>query len=837
MPLHVQLSNREHGTKVAIHDLFGNMPVRVRQRPTDDTNLRMREKDWTFLCQIVTGMILATGRPVRLMMKASDKEHTYRVKTFSNVPVSVEHNSISNDRQGSFNTASIRSTLIQGASLDPACWDSWIKTSARTSSITVRAVISLEPAPSKQLQFLALGSRFISALHGHNVLYDTVNQQFSNSSFAVREEEPGKRAKDVWLTNRQLKGSGRGVDRWPMFFIRVDLNDQQFPSLDQSGVELGKNKTLNAIADILRSMIVGFLKEHHFRPGKRGSLPKKVRSSTDAADQLLGSRHNKSKQRLKPDTFAKTISREDSNQKSNAFSDLSTEVKFPQAEANGGSFESAGLSTRSRIKTSSRFDLQASSSANQSHTPRALPSRPASCATSPPQASKTTATLPLADRSTESTDHEPNTSQGITAGGNGTGVDGVVRWRHPVTKELLLLNARTGCVIRPLSPVRPATVDEATLQAGAGRRKHDTQQRLVRTSSGLAQPREGSWVSSFFEEWENPVFQKSEDPILRVSTENLEDNLHGLGHRASVAFDMSFPGSTLPVQSRLSKHSLRNATVISQVDSKFILVKTGPVVPNSTLERPGCSLLILVDQHAADERIKVEALLNELCTSPSDESRSISSPLAHRSSVETTALQRPMFFEVHTREHGVFRRHAAHFAKWGVLYDLVSSHTGPSTIESQSVCRLVILALPPVIAERCRIEPKVLIEMLRNEAWKLEEVNSRNYRSPQKSRSSQRDATASASWVQRINTCPQGLLDMVNSRSCRSAIMFNDELSLQQCEELIRKLAKCHFPFQCAHGRPTMVPLIDMGGFDTIGDGDGDLSEEPSFRQALEKWI
>lgn len=33
------------------------------------------------------------------------------------------------------------------------------------------------------------------------------------------------------------------------------------------------------------------------------------------------------------------------------------------------------------------------------------------------------------------------------------------------------------------------------------------------------------------------------------------------------------------------------------------------------------------------------------------------------------------------------------------------------------------------------------------------------------------------------------------------AIMFNDELSLNQCETIVRELAKCNFPFQCAHGR------------------------------------
>ncbi len=41
--------------------------------------------------------------------------------------------------------------------------------------------------------------------------------------------------------------------------------------------------------------------------------------------------------------------------------------------------------------------------------------------------------------------------------------------------------------------------------------------------------------------------------------------------------------------------------------------------------------------------------------------------------------------------------------------------------------------------------------------------------------------------------------------------MFNDKLSLEECRELIGRLAECAFPFQCAHGRPSMVPLIELG--------------------------
>jgi DNA mismatch repair protein MLH3 len=99
-------------------------------------------------------------------------------------------------------------------------------------------------------------------------------------------------------------------------------------------------------------------------------------------------------------------------------------------------------------------------------------------------------------------------------------------------------------------------------------------------------------------------------------------------------------------------------------------------------------------------------------------------------------------------------------------------------------------------------------------------------------------------WLERIGSCPKALLDMVNSRACRSAIMFNDVLSLRECEEMMERLAKCAFPFMCAHGRVSMVPIGTVGGdAETILDeqcgrpilGKVD-AEEMRFSKAFRDW-
>lgn len=37
--------------------------------------------------------------------------------------------------------------------------------------------------------------------------------------------------------------------------------------------------------------------------------------------------------------------------------------------------------------------------------------------------------------------------------------------------------------------------------------------------------------------------------------------------------------------------------------------------------------------------------------------------------------------------------------------------------------------------------------------------------------------------------------------------MFNDGLSLSQCEKLVKQLSETAFPFQCAHGRYVAIQI------------------------------
>ena len=362
----------------------------------------------------------------------------------------------------------------------------------------------------------------------------------------------------------------------------------------------------------------------------------------------------------------------------------------------------------------------------------------------------------------------------------------IIEWMNPITKARTYINGRTGLVVpKPCSPSQHEDhppVERPTTAPG----------RLTRRiSRGFVAPQEGTWANEMLSSWENPIFAlPAEKPISKLSPQTLLDadltsagrEMHALNNIADGPFSNALS------LSKISKQDLRNVRVIDQVDKKFILV---------SMCQPS-NLLLLVDQHAADERVRFEELLAELKD--------------HRG--ET--LKRPLVFELAQREARLFTNTESFFQAWGIKYDI------NQVVGNSQTFRLTIRNLPTPIAERCRTEPKLLIELLRGEAW--------------------RRASESSQGTQP----PQGFVDLLGSRACRSAIMFNDVLSKQEARVLIQRLAACDLPFQCAHGRPSVIPLVGMGSasesevhasFEPLAGGmGGEPEEKPAFGKAWARW-
>ncbi|ONM23354.1 MUTL protein homolog 3 [Zea mays] len=57
---------------------------------------------------------------------------------------------------------------------------------------------------------------------------------------------------------------------------------------------------------------------------------------------------------------------------------------------------------------------------------------------------------------------------------------------------------------------------------------------------------------------------------------------------------------------------------------------------------------------------------------------------------------------------------------------------------------------------------------------------------------------------------PPAVLRILNFKACRGAIMFGDPLLPSECCLIIEELKATSLCFQCAHGRPTTVPILNI---------------------------
>ncbi len=51
------------------------------------------------------------------------------------------------------------------------------------------------------------------------------------------------------------------------------------------------------------------------------------------------------------------------------------------------------------------------------------------------------------------------------------------------------------------------------------------------------------------------------------------------------------------------------------------------------------------------------------------------------------------------------------------------------------------------------------------------------------------------------------VLDRIARAACKAAVKAHDRLTLEECEALIRQLGHCELPFSCPHGRPTVLNI------------------------------
>lgn len=160
--------------------------------------------------------------------------------------------------------------------------------------------------------------------------------------------------------------------------------------------------------------------------------------------------------------------------------------------------------------------------------------------------------------------------------------------------------------------------------------------------------------------------------------------------------------------------------------------------------------LYLFDQHAAHERINYEKYLKEI-----DEEKVI-----------TTELLIPINIELTSSEYEVFNKYGDIFKELGFDYNCF----GINTIQIRK---------QPIWLKKGKEEENIrrIIDILINDEGKFDILKFRN--------------------------------NVAQMLACKNAVKAHDHLSTEQIEKLLKDLVKCENPYNCAHGRPTMVKFSE----------------------------
>ena len=347
------------------------------------------------------------------------------------------------------------------------------------------------------------------------------------------------------------------------------------------------------------------------------------------------------------------------------------------------------------------------------------------------------------------------------------------------------LNIQNGVIQRQADVTQPWPASKEN-----GDKKRPTRSTRVKGRHDFQNLRlNNGWLETFLSEWTNPKFSAG-DLRLPCLIENDD-----YGEKCFSARDQSGGRIMVSQDQNLTNIAFGRAQVIAQLDAQFILLK---------VKKCKDLHLVLVDQHAASERVIVEDLMQDICKHCEGASLEVRSNLGLTSSIKTTELQPSVPITTDTAAAAMCKASAPFLARWGVLFDF-EKHIKPVTLEDgdgyQEFARLRVLTLPALVAERFATDHDAIAQLVigtAHQRWQGGILKDFRYTSS----ANHIEDLDSLHWLRQIGTCPAEILQALNSRACRSAIMFNDELSDLQCKELISKLGRCAFPLLCAHGRP-----------------------------------
>ena len=640
----------DSGTKVVVRDLFGSMPVRVKQRATAFKERANLDREFQRLVRDTVSLLLSWPNGVSVLLRDSVTQRSVQLKTSDKLEIVPR-------------TVRLLSQASMAYSDDAS---SWIPVSGSTDTVSIRGCICLDPAASRRCQFLSFGIHSVLNEFGTNFLYEEINKVFKSSTFGSLESSNS--ASDRGNMDETGKGTAglkirKAVERWPMFYLRIEL--PRSVKISDLHDTLEPQGDLKDVLNLLKAVSYGFLKRHHFQPRKVQTAAEESRLST-----------------------ARTAGRVTRYTKS--LGNSNPRISAPKLASHSG-LEAA------RSRSDSPFD-------GWSRVKIGFPS-----------------TFKGNDKGEPAGVGRARANQLVGEGGK------LLRMPFEDATEQAAVNldpshGNSWKISRHCrESAKDVVVDYESQQTPRGSQSDD-------------------WLQDILRSWRNPVFETAQRAMPQTYDHGpMHESIQRIGDSS-----IDFPSASLNLSGRVSRAALAKAQVVCQVDRKFVLVKLplGEGTSDANLEKS--SALVMLDQHASDERCCLETLMEDYFKKDAATGQP-------KAIIEM--LHRPLEYEISGRECEILAQYRQYFELWGIMVHVGLKGKQPSG-------RLTVTGLPPSILERCRTEPRLLIEMVRKEIWRLEEDGP--------ARTQQREAAAEVPSAVNFHGCPPGILELLQSRSCRS---------------------------------------------------------------------
>lgn len=269
-------------------------------------------------------------------------------------------------------------------------------------------------------------------------------------------------------------------------------------------------------------------------------------------------------------------------------------------------------------------------------------------------------------------------------------------------------------------------------------------------------------LQSLFSDWSNPVFARHPEVAVDVSSgqaESLAVKIH----------NVLYPY-------RFTKEMIHSMQVLQQVDNKFIACLMSTKMEESG--RAGGNLLVLVDQHAAHERVRLEQLITDSYEKQPPQS-------SGRKKLLSSTIIPPLAITVAEEQRRLLRSYHKYLEDLG-LELIFPDVSDPLILVGKVPLCFVEREASELRRGRSPVTKSIVEEFIREQVELIQTTGG----------------------IQ--GTLPLTVQKVLASQACHGAIKFNDCLSLEESYRLIEALSLCQLPFQCAHGRPSMLPLADL---------------------------